>query len=43
MVVLATHAFHRRADFWPDPHVFDPDRFAPDRQTPDVLGSPTCL
>lgn len=32
MVVLATHAFHRRADFWPDPNAFDPDRFAVDRQ-----------
>ncbi len=32
MVVLATHAFHRRPDFWPDPNAFDPDRFAPDRQ-----------
>lgn len=31
MVVLATHAFHRRPDFWPEPNVFDPDRFAPDR------------
>lgn len=31
LCVLATHAFHRRADFWPDPHVFNPDRFAPDR------------
>ena len=34
LCVLATYAFHRRPDFWPDPHVFDPDRFAPDRQTP---------
>ena len=34
LCVLATYAFHRRADFWPDPHAFDPDRFAPDRQAP---------
>lgn len=34
LCVLATYAFHRRPDFWPDPHVFDPDRFAPYRQTP---------
>lgn len=34
MVVLATHAFHRRPDFWPDPNAFDPDRFAADRQNP---------
>lgn len=33
LCVLATYAFHRRPDFWLDPHVFDPDRFAPDRQT----------
>jgi cytochrome P450 len=32
MCVLATHAFHRRPDFWPDPHAFDPDRFAPGAQ-----------
>lgn len=34
LCVIATYAFHRRADFWPDPHVFDPDRFAPDHQAP---------
>lgn len=34
LCVLATYAFHRRADFWPDPHAFDPDRFAPDRAYP---------
>ncbi len=30
--MLGTYAFHRRPDFWPDPHVFDPDRFAPNAQ-----------
>jgi len=33
LCLLATHAFHRRPDFWPDPDAFDPDRFAPGRQT----------
>lgn len=29
MVMVATYALHRRADFWKNPDAFDPDRFAP--------------
>lgn len=29
MVLVATYALHRRADFWENPNAFDPDRFAP--------------
>lgn len=30
-VVIAAYALHRREDYWPDPHAFDPDRFSAER------------
>jgi cytochrome P450 len=29
LVIMSPYAIHRRADFWPDPEVFQPGRFAP--------------
>jgi cytochrome P450 len=30
-VVIAAYALHRREDYWPNPHAFDPERFGPGR------------
>ncbi len=39
LIMISPWTIHRHADYWREPHAFDPDRFAPDRERDIVPGS----
>ena len=39
LIMIAPWTIHRHADWWPNPHAFDPDRFSAERERDIVPGS----
>jgi cytochrome P450 len=39
LIMISPWTIHRHADYWPNPHAFDPDRFSPEREREIVPGS----
>jgi cytochrome P450 len=39
LIMISPWTIHRHADYWADPHAFDPERFGPERERDIVPGS----